>query len=343
MALQTIIHDDKALFNGYTKPDFITGEWYGNCQATIDDVSNLQTLTNNLFNWLKNDGWTAPVAGYMEGDVPPGLISDPNSLTYIENVPMYEYQSPNGGNNGAVTTLISAWYSDGFQGYRTGDYTCNIGDGPATSTVLTLTGVSVGGGNAVYSFSGFTGVAPTVGTTMKVSGFSNNNNNVTAVITAASVTGSTGTVTVVAQPGQVSQSFQSASAILANAFEMFLYSVTAHATGCQSPHYITTPNTSLGAHYWPWGYDPNYFPIHYAEPAYWTLYCGQGGVGSGLGATTCTTVGTTNELMPALRTYLGPSSLTPTTCSIGPANYTQPSAFCEGEGAYFILGLHSNR
>jgi len=42
-----------------------------------------------------------------------------------------------------------------------------------------------------------------------------------------------------------------------------------------------------------------------------------------LGMTTCTTVGTTNEVMPALR------------------NYTN-SPMCEGEGAYFIVGLHAN-
>ena len=47
--------------------------------------------------------------------------------------------------------------------------------------------------------------------------------------------------------------------------------------------------------------------------------------------------------MPALRSYPGPSSLTSASCSIGPMNYTQPSAMCEGEGAAYILGLQSNR
>jgi len=64
-----------------------------------------------------------------------------------------------------------------------------------TATVLTLTQVAVSGGNAVYSYSGYTGPAPRVGMSVTFSGFSNGGNNVTATLTAVSG-GSSGTVTV---------------------------------------------------------------------------------------------------------------------------------------------------
>jgi hypothetical protein len=65
-----------------------------------------------------------------------------------------------------------------------------------TATVLTLTQAAVSGGNAVYSFSSYTGPAPRIGMSVIVTGFTNGGNNLTATITA--LTGTTsGTFTVV--------------------------------------------------------------------------------------------------------------------------------------------------
>ena len=65
------------------------------------------------------------------------------------------------------------------------------------SSSLVLTQVAVGSGNAVYSYSSYTGFAPFVGMTVSVTGFTNAGNNVTVVLTAASG-GSSGTITAVA-------------------------------------------------------------------------------------------------------------------------------------------------
>src|SRR5215470_501962 len=83
---------------------------------------------------------------------------------------------------------------------RTGFTATLFGDGlvlvagGTTNTILTLTQVAVGA-NAVYSYSSFTGPAPSVGMSVAFSGFANGGNNVTATLTAVSG-GASGTVTV---------------------------------------------------------------------------------------------------------------------------------------------------
>lgn len=67
----------------------------------------------------------------------------------------------------------------------------------ASGITLTLTGVSVNAGSAVYSYSAYTGSAPSVGQTVAFSGFTSSGNNLSAVIIAASG-GTSGTVTVTA-------------------------------------------------------------------------------------------------------------------------------------------------
>lgn len=66
-----------------------------------------------------------------------------------------------------------------------------------TATLLTLTQVAVSSGNAVYSYSSFTGPVPRVGMSVTFSGFTNSGNNVTATLTALSG-GPSGTVIVTA-------------------------------------------------------------------------------------------------------------------------------------------------
>lgn len=63
-----------------------------------------------------------------------------------------------------------------------------------TATVLTLTQVAVSGGNAVYSYSSYTGPAPRVGMSVIITGFTIGGNNVTGNLIAVSG-GASGTVT----------------------------------------------------------------------------------------------------------------------------------------------------
>lgn len=67
-----------------------------------------------------------------------------------------------------------------------------------TPFVLTLTGVTVSGGNAVYAYSSFTGTAPAINNLVQFSGFtaSGGVNNTTGFLTAVSG-GASGTVTIV--------------------------------------------------------------------------------------------------------------------------------------------------
>jgi hypothetical protein len=99
---------------------------------------------------------------------------------------------------------IPDYIPDTFSAGQTVKFTRVFQDYPP-ATSLVFTAVAAGGGQAVYSFSSYTGPAPQVGQAMNSSGFSNGGNNVSGVAIAAISGGPGGGTVTVAATTQVNE------------------------------------------------------------------------------------------------------------------------------------------